>query len=308
MFSTFFSAQVAWSLAPLAEFKEEFSGVQVLQVEGKFCTVKVEGHANNVLEIKAGCHNQCQFETIRQDNELKFSVVIPEDTDLTKEGDIHIRAPRSLVLKIFTNAGSVSIKNMESLGNSLVHTRAGSIWVKKYMGNISLRSSSGDCSLQTLSGRIDVRTHAGNQSILDCRGAFKLLSHSGRINLHHCEGNLFAHTRSGNIDLNHISGELIAKTVTGDVYGSELTFFGKSSFQSKSGSINVHSNKCLEDLRLYLSTKNGSITPISCKKVKNLNFVQMSREGFHEVKSQSTDKELSYLEIVSKSGNIHIYD
>ncbi|MBA4144863.1 MAG: hypothetical protein C0523_03795 [Cytophaga sp.] len=122
---------------------------------------------------------------------------------------------------------------------------------------IALTSGSGDIDVADLKSDLTITTGSGNLDFRNIKGKLKGTTGSGDVAFDHFDGTLSANTGSGNMKLANSKGEVSlscgsgdlsltdsqvaikANTGSGNIEGRNITFNGKSSFNTGSGDAEI---------------------------------------------------------------------
>lgn len=280
-------------------YQEEFaySEIRNIQVNGKFCSVNLETHKEDVVKVnieifekgfKLGKELSAEHKRDGSDLNIwieggegiyfgsmrgKIDLVVPENTFVdigTASGDIKIRGINSDKIYARAVSGSVEITATDALID--IKTTSGDIYIKDSDGNKDLKAISGKVYVYDSSGDIDVETTSGDQRMKGVSGDIRADSISGKIALDETWGSLDLHTTSG------------------DITGKYVNIDRDCFFKSVSGDIEIDFENSLDELGFDISSVSGSLTVGDIRTEKSL---RIGNNGF-VIKGKSTSGDQIY--------------
>lgn len=111
---------------------------------------------------------------------------------------ISLKVPSQSKLTVFTDAGPVKVKDLES--TMIVRTDAGGIRLDGVSGDADLNTGSGTIRVEEFSGILDAGTDAGSVNVSNCEGEFSVSTGVGGIDFDDVEGTFRVRSEVGTID------------------------------------------------------------------------------------------------------------
>ena len=269
-------------LADPVEETFEYSGVDELQVDGRFFTVEVSGYTGDSVEgrilIPQNLYegNYVEVSHSKSGGVLEVEVkkkraVIPP---FTKKALISIRAPHDITINLLTSSGIITVEGFDTdtirLKSSSGKIKAkdmsaridmasssGSQDIQQCKGSLNIKSSSGRISVRDVAGNLSVESSSGSQTYEEIDGNIKAKSSSGRQSYGAIAGDIVAETSSGNITINEQTGALDLRATSGKLEGYEVKLTGDSSFKTSSGRISFELENDFEDFSFDLQSSSG---------------------------------------------------
>ena len=269
-------------LADPVEETFEYSGVDELQVDGRFFTVEVSGYTGDSVEgrilIPQNLYEGNYVEVIHSKSggvleveAKKKRAVIPP---FTEKALISIRAPHDITVSLMTSSGSIAVEGIETdtvrLKSSSgkikakdlsarieISSSSGSQDIQQCEGPLNIESSSGRISARDVAGNMSVESSSGSQTYEEIDGNIKAKSSSGRQSYEAIVGDIVAETSSGSITINEQTGMLDLSATSGKLNGHSVKLTGNSSFQTSSGRISFEFENDFDDFSFDLQSSSG---------------------------------------------------
>jgi len=222
-----FSGMYAFSYGNSEEYDFSYSGITEIEINAGFLNVEVFGSRGSTVSMEALIKDSANFSVEHEKRGPLVRVYLDTSgifSNFTLTGDqkLIFSLPRDIEYRINTASGSVYCENID--------TEKGEI--------------------QTASGRVTIESSSGELDIA---------SSSGSIRISNFEGNIAASSASGRVHLSDTMGEIRIKTASGSIRGENVNLTDDSSFQSVSGSIDVHLQNDFNDLSFNLTSVSGSL-------------------------------------------------
>jgi DUF4097 and DUF4098 domain-containing protein YvlB len=259
--SSFITLEV---LADPVEETFEYSGVDELQVDGRFFTVEVSGHTGDAVEgrivIPENLHEGNYVEVVHSKSggvlEVEVEKLKATIPPVSEKALISIRAPRDIAIKLVTSSGSITVERFET-DTIRLKSSSGKIKARDLSARIDIASSSGSQDIQQCKGTLIVKSSSGRISVRDVTGNMSVESSSGSQTYEEMDGNIRAKSSSGRITINKQTGVLDLKATSGKLEGQEVKLTGDSSFQTSSGRISFEFENDFDDFSFNLQSNSG---------------------------------------------------
>jgi DUF4097 and DUF4098 domain-containing protein YvlB len=273
------------------EANDNYSGITKVNIQGKFCRVKVlPAEGNNLIitsKIEAmKSHEDYKVVSVNENNELTLSVQVPQLDFASHAGEIVITPTANLQINIENTSGYIDINGI-SQANITASTSSGKITAAKSDGTITLQTKSGSIDATNLKGTVSLSTASGNQFVMNLEGTITLDSPDGPIIAENIKGKLNISTIAGSQTLTNIDGEVNQKCSSGaiKISNSNVTL----TTQSLNGSVNLFGLKGV----LNVTTTKGLIAGTQIKLTDSSSF--NTTEGKIKIKFDNKKEELSFV-------------
>ena len=260
----------------------EYSGIDELQVDGRFFTVEVSGYTGDAVEgrirIPQNLYEGNYVEVVHSKSGGVLEVEVKKNKatipPVSEKALISIRAPRDITINLMTSSGSIAVERFETdtirlksssgkikakdLSASIdIASSSGSQDIQQCKGNLTVKSSSGRISVRDVDGNMSVESSSGSQTYEVIDGNIKAKSSSGRQSYDAIVGDIVAETSSASITINEQMGALDLRATSGKLEGQDVKLTGDSSFQTSSGRIHFNFENDFDDFSFDLQTSSG---------------------------------------------------
>jgi lia operon protein LiaG len=250
------------------EFDDNFSGIEIIEIQGAFIEVFYQGmddlvdvnlkgyiESSEKMGLKVNYRQSGNKLKITVENQSTFSFF----ENLTKEGFISLKGPKHMKLDIESNSGSVDV---QSVNHEKIHLQvnSGAIQVKDLdVREIVLNASSGKISGEDLVGRLNVKVNSGMISLTNVRGDVNAEASSGMMTFDQVNGLLNAKANSGMIKMNNVQELGVIELSSGSAKAVESGLGVNTQFKANSGLIKIQTFSELKDYNFELRANSGSV-------------------------------------------------
>jgi DUF4097 and DUF4098 domain-containing protein YvlB len=282
---------IIWALFPTFAQKKvlitdhfTLAGITELEVEGRFCNVRIAAQDNPQVDFKGEIKGKklrynYLIKHLQEGSKLKVWIEVDksnpqtykrsEDDDLPEWKTFNINAhyltanlwfkvPKNLKTTVNNTSGRVFLNGLAS-EKIAVKTNSGTIHLDNLIGNPVININSGRLIVNNLQGNAIANSTSGNQIWNNVKGNVESKVNSGRIRIDRIEGDVLATATSGTINLYHIQGKINAETTSGRIRGKGLKIQKDSHFQASSGNIKVGLKNDLQEFKFNLQAQSGNI-------------------------------------------------
>lgn len=251
------------------EFEELFSGIQEIEIQGRFLEVSYEGRENeeevflNAM-IQASESSGLDIKYRKSGSKLKIEVV--GDSNIkgisfgnSRRGFISLTGPENIKLTITNTSGSTEVLHVMH-DQIRLKSNSGSIKVSELeVDDIQMTATSGSIRGKGLYGRVDAKVNSGQIRLEEVIGDLKAKSSSGSLRLTDVQGRVDASANSGSIRLKDVQtlGELSVSSGSIRVENSGLSEF--TTLNASSGSVNIQTASDLKAFNYELVASSGRV-------------------------------------------------
>lgn len=261
----------------LSEAEYSGTGVYQIEVEGRFCDVSITGTDDNKTTFKGQITgisdvDQPKIKVNRQGKMLKVWIESKvkdgflerlKDIDKKNEnrkvkGYLIFEVPKTCLVNARTGSGDLKVTQLAS-EKVYLSVRSGKLEVKQLEKNAYFNSGSGLMHITDCNGKFGAESRSGKQTWKNIQGNISTWVSSGSLSIEQVEGDIVARSRSGSIKITVNKGSLNLKSSSGQLVGNEITLTQNSSFQTRSGSIEMHLKNPINDLSFDLTSRSGRL-------------------------------------------------
>lgn len=251
------------------DFEETFSGINEIEVEGKFLEVSYEGKegAQEVFlsaYLEAPESSGMDIRYRKSGSKLKIEVVGETSFSGWNFGDqfngfISLVGPEEVKLNMVANSGSIDVMNVVHQKIDLKVNSGRIKAIALEVDEMNLSASSGSVKGEGMTGRIQCQVNSGQITFTDVVGDIEAKGSSGSMKFEEIEGNVNAKINSGSIRFNNVSslGELSVSSGSIKAVDSGIGQF--TSLNANSGSIIIQTNSDLSQFNYDLTANSGSV-------------------------------------------------
>lgn len=301
----------AQQMKTVFEANESFSGINRVEIQGRFCKVTILPSENGSFEIQSkieAMQDQDAYKIVcTQENDiLSVTVHVPDDGYASHAGEITVSAPPSVEISINNTSGYIELRDLKqanltaattsgkvtavrSEGSISMQTKSGNISASNLNGNIKTSSSSGDqfinnlqgiitlespdgsITAEKINGTLNISTIAGAQTLTNIEGDVNQRSSSGAIKISSSNINLTTQSMNGSVNLFGVTGTLNISTTKGLIAGSQVRLTNSSNFTTTEGKIKIKLLNKKEELTFVLRSENAPVIAMGSSKMKKLN-------------------------------------
>ncbi len=211
----------------------EYGGVDALEISrGSIYSVEVSAHAASSVRVEVYAprdtrrvvHHRRDGGSVRIWTVNRFRLFVSR---IRGSHRMVISAPRTCLLDISTDTGSISVRPID--GPKQLETDTGAVSVQGASGDITVETDTGDVRLETTRGHLEIKTDTGSIAVDD-----------------------------------HI-GDIAARSDTGEIIATGLELRGDAELETDTGDIHLKMAGALDGFTFDIATDTGSIAVGSTK-------------------------------------------
>lgn len=303
------------SQTTFAKVSENYSGVDRIEIQGRFSDVKILGSENQDVKFEGVIRGKVKGSkdykikhrqegsvlkvwvesprvTVgwsRLESYLKFKVPYNMDIDITNtSGDIYIEEIVSEEMRLKATSGDFELKNIET--NLTSTTTSGDLDINYLKGAISATSTSGDQSFNHIRANVSSRASSGDIVFFDVIGNMNTRTTSGDLQFEEVEGRISNVSTSGNMNISKAKTILDLLATSGDIRGERIELIGDSKFKTTSGNVTINFENDIEGMSFDLRASSGDLRAGNRSSDKKL----YSKHGEVWVYGRSTSGDQNY--------------
>lgn len=265
-----------------AKADADYDGIKRIEVEGRFCDVKILGSENSGVNFKGIIQGKVRGGKDleikhRQDGsvlkvwieaprsimgrfEARLSFKVPYDMDIditNSSGDIYIEEIAAEKMKLKTSSGDIDLKNIET--QLTTTSTSGDLEINYLKDAISAASTSGAQTYSHIRASVSTRATSGDLSFLDIQGDLSSRTTSGDLEFEDINGRISNVSTSGNLTVDKAKTVLDLQTTSGDISGDGIELLGDSKFKSTSGNVSMNFENDIDNMSFDLRASSGDL-------------------------------------------------
>ncbi|PRY84070.1 putative adhesin [Mongoliibacter ruber] len=265
VFSIFlFGACAESDLETVAEIQEDFSGINVIEVDSEFLDVTYVGSSgqqlvnmNASLRSNSKRRNELVYQVI--ENKLKISVNTKGGIrSLRSEGSIVLTGPRNIKLEMQSGSGNLEVSNVTGTELKL-EAGSGKIITKNINSPvIILNGASGNVFAEDLSGVVFANISSGQMELKRIDGNVNVQGASGQIKVMSVNGQVKANISFGNLELSEVKSLGRMEISSGKLFATATGLGSETSLKASSGEIYIQTPSNLSQFNFNITTGSGT--------------------------------------------------
>ena len=252
------------NLTVVSEIKEEFSGINAIEVDGAFMEVEYLGESGLqevTMDVLLKSNSDKRYEVIHTVNQDKLQIQdktnIGISGNLKGEGYIRLKGPRNMVLDMESGSGKLTAQNIISSEANLT-VGSGEIFAKNLSAPaIFLSTTSGKIKAESLTGKVTAVLSSGKMELSGIDGNIDADGSSGEMKFTGINGFVNANISSGKIEMNNVKFLGKAHLSSGQLFATNTGLSAETSLKVSSGTIYIQTLTNLTNFNYNITTGSG---------------------------------------------------